>query len=98
MILDSGLNTDASFVVPPKGSDPANGSPGTTPVTITPTKANGCDDPMESLVGDPVFKYDDDDGGDAGAGVMETEGLQVARGGTLSNDNDKDPNKSSPVH
>ena len=45
MILESGLNTNASFEVQPKASDTANGPPegppGIIPVTITPIKANG---------------------------------------------------------
>ena len=85
MILDSGLNTDASFVVPPKGSDPANGPPGTIPVTITPIKANGGDDPMESLVGNPDFESDGYDGKDVGTG-SGTDGVKAGAGGMDTGD------------
>ena len=62
------------------------------------------------VTGDEVISVDsEDNGGVAGAGagtygvesrtgVMDTEGLQVARVGTLSNDTGKDPNTSEPIH
>ena len=95
-----GVNSTVPVVSPNKG---------TAPATNTLNKVNLGKDTMADLVGDPDFKSDDDGDGDtgtgvgidgvkAGAGVLATGGLQVVKGGTLSNDNDKDPNKSLPVH